>query len=194
VDCIYFEANESYQRGRVGEQFEEIYRQTLEELVHRSSQKAAMVLNLAGWVSYRHARKHPGTLDWEIRTGLEDVRQRLSPLAIPKKAGTPYGDVLMREIQEFLKTERLEQDAVAAGIDAAHRLIAAISGDTLKTNRYLKGLIHYMESRYPGLTQQLAEEEKARSGLILPNDRITDRQQQPDPPDRQEKRIIAGGI
>lgn len=167
LDCIYFEPNEVYQRERIGEQFEEVHRQALEDLVHRSSQKAAMILNLVEWVSYRHAKKHRGTLDWEIRTGLEDVRQRLSPLAIPNKTGTPYGDLLWREMQEFLKTERLDQDTVAAGIDAAHRLVQAISGEALKTNRYLKGLIHYMESRYPDLTQQVAEE-KSSSGLILP--------------------------
>lgn len=166
-DCIYFESNEVYQRERVGEQYEEDYRQVLDGLVRRSSQKAAMILNLVGWISYRHARKNPGTLDWEIRVGLEDVRQRLSPLAIPNKTGTPYGDVLWREIQEFLKTERLDQDVVAAGIDASHHLIETISGEALKTNRYLKGLIHYMESHYPGLTQQMAEE-KGGSGLILP--------------------------
>ena len=68
--------------------------------------------------------------------------QRLSPLAIPNKTGTPYGDVLWREMQEFLKTERLDQDTVAAGIDAAHHLIVTISGEALKTNRYLNGLIH----------------------------------------------------
>jgi hypothetical protein len=170
LDCIYFESNEVYQREKVGEQYEEVYQQVLDGLVRRSqkaAQKATMILNLVGWISYRQARKHPDTLDWEIRAGLEDVRQRLSPLAIPNKTGTPYGDVLWREMQEFLKTERLDQDTVAAGIDAARHLITTISGEALKTNRYLKGLIHYMESHYPGLKQQLAEEEGG-SGLILP--------------------------
>jgi len=171
VDCVYFEPNEIYQRERIGEQFEEIHRQVLEGLVRRSSQKAAMILNLVGWINYHHAKKHHGTLDWEVRAGLEDVRQRLSPLAIPNKAGAPYGDLLWREMQEFLKTERLDQDTVAAGIDAAHQLVQAISGDALKTNRYLKGLIHYMESHYPDLTRQVAEE-KSGSGLILPASRL----------------------
>ncbi len=167
LDCIYFEPNEIYQRERIGEQFEEIHQQVLGDLVQRSSQKAAMVLNLVDRVSYRHAKKHHGVLDWEIRMGLEDVRQRLSPLAIPNKASTPYGDLLWRELEGFLKTERLDQDTVAAGIDAAHQLVQAISGEALKTNRYLKGLIHYMESHYPDLAQQMAEE-KSSSGLILP--------------------------
>jgi len=189
LDCIYFESNEVYQRERVGEEFEEVYRQGLDGLVHHSSQKAAMILNLVGWVSYRQARKHPETLDWEIRAGLEDVRQRLSPLAIPNKTGTPYGDVLWREMQEFLKTDRLDQDTVAAGIDAAHHLIATISGDALKTNRYLKGLIHYMESHYPGLTQQMAEE-KGGSGLILPADPLPSRQGHAGLPAMEERGIV----
>src|SRR5712691_926564 len=126
LDCIYFEPNEFYQRERIGEQFEEVHQQVLGDLVRRSSQKAAMILNLVDWISYRHAKKHRGTLDWEVRAGLEDVRQRLSPLAIPNKTGTPYGDLLWREMEGFLKTERLDQDTVAAGIDAAHQLVQEI--------------------------------------------------------------------
>src|SRR3972149_7449735 len=106
LDCVYFEPNEVYQRERIGEQFEELHQQVLGDLVRRSSQKAVMILNLVQWVSFRHAKKHKDTLDWEIRTGLEDVRQRLSPLAIPNKATTPYGDLLWREVEGFLKNER----------------------------------------------------------------------------------------
>jgi hypothetical protein len=185
-----------YQRERIGELYEEAYRQTLETLARGSSQKtareAAMVLNLAGWVGYRHARTHPEALDWEIRAGLEDVRQRLSPLAIPNKTGTPFGDVLWREIQEFLKTERLDPENVSAGIDAVHRLIATFSGDALKTNRYLKGLIHYMESHYPDLTRQMAEAEKTESGLILPAERLPDKPRPTGPPAMPEGRAVVG--
>jgi len=126
-----------------------------------------MILNLVDWVSYRQAKRHQGTLDWEVRTGLEDVRQRLSPLAIPNQAGTQYGSLLWRELERFLKTEPLDQDTVSAGIDAAHHLIQTFSGEGLKTNRYLKGLIHYMESHYPEVAKKVADE-KSGSGLILP--------------------------
>jgi len=167
ADCVYFEPNEIYQRERIGEQFSEAHREILQGLVHRSSQKAAMILNLVDWVSYRQAKRHQGTLDWEVRTGLEDVRQRLSPLAIPNQAGTQYGSLLWRELERFLKTEPLDQDTVSAGIDAAHHLIQTFSGEGLKTNRYLKGLIHYMESHYPEVAKKVADE-KSGSGLILP--------------------------
>lgn len=168
TNCPYFVTHEAYQRGRLGEVFSQAREGFHEEVEKLHGSRALQLLNLCDVAAYQFFHNRSGALDWELLAGLEYSRRQLSAIAVPSGGPTPYGEFLDKSVQEFCSHARIPSDLGCEVLDRLMRFLMDFSGADLRSNRYLKGLVGFMEQSHPTLAGRIRQESSHSNRIILP--------------------------
>lgn len=173
TDCIYLDANSEYQQKRTGERYAQARREVYKDLHAQYGEKAAGVFNLIEVVTfgYFHAQRH--AQDSEVTAGLQALRRSLSPVHIPSGPLPPFADQLKKEYEAFTKQEASQvvedQHTVIAVLDRALQLVADFSGSTLRSSRFLTGLVGFIRTSHPQIAEELERRAGSSGRIILPS-------------------------
>ncbi|HTN44621.1 MAG TPA: hypothetical protein VMN77_12590 [Nitrospiria bacterium] len=159
-DCAYLTTHEGYQRGRTAQAFSVERARVFQGL---KNQKMIPFLAVMEAVIFKYFAQRGSATDAEVIVGLEDLRRRLSPLALPESARSPFGDALWKEMEAVAK-ESGPQAAVEA-MDAYLKLARSFSDSLLRSRQFLRGLLGLIEQIHPELAEQFRKE--AAPGRIL---------------------------
>ena len=168
TDCPYFVNHEAYQQGRLGALFFQERQHLYRELEKCGGQIAVHLLQLFDVFTYQYFHSRAGTFDWELLAGLEYVRTRLSPIKLPGTGPSAYGEALGKEVGGFCERQQVSASLAMEVVDHALRFFKGFSGPDLRSNRYLKGLIGFVDQYYPALASQIKESSTAPGRIILP--------------------------
>lgn len=155
VDCVFLEPHERYQRERAGEEF----------FLRRRALPDTPLLHILEFVIYRTFYNKPATPDAEVLSALEFLRGKLSPLTLLQTRSSPWGEELSTEVLAYLRQARIDRDQATSALEAYITFLRGISGEPVSSNRFLKGLIGYLERAFPDVTQKIKQE--ATSGRII---------------------------
>lgn len=168
VDCPYFAPHEAYQRERLGTSFGQ-ERQTLYRgLEGQAGRKALQLLHLLDVAVYQGFSQRSDALDWEVIAGLEFVRKSLGPLVVPGPPPSGFAETLLKEIKDFCEQAQAADGLGVAVLDQAIRFAKAFSGNELRSNRYRRGLIGFIDQYYPDVAAQLRPVALSHQRIILP--------------------------
>jgi hypothetical protein len=151
-NCVYLTAHEVYQRGRTAQPFAVERARVLQEL---KDQKAAALLGVIEAVIYRHFAQRPTAMDGEIIAGMEEVRRRMSPLALPESARSPFGEALWKELEPLMK--EVDRQKAAEAVEAYLQLARSFSGEGLQSHQFLRGLLGFLEQYRPDMVEQIKQ-------------------------------------
>lgn len=169
LDCPYFVDHEAYQRERLGGLFLQERQYLYHEVERCGGQKAVQLLNLCDVTAYQFFNNKPGTFDWELMAGLEHVRRGFSPIKVQAPGTTAYGDFLDKAVQEFYKHEQVSSNLVTEVVDHLLIFFKNFSGPDLRSNRYWKGLMGFIDRCYPALASQIRENSTHQNKIIMPS-------------------------
>ncbi len=169
ADCPYLVDHEAYQRDRLGVLFVQERQNLYHELERCGGQKAIQLLHLCDVAAYQFFYNKPGTLDWELLAGLEHVRRKFSPIAVQAPGPTAYGESLDKEVQEVCHHEQVSTNLVTEVMDHNLNFFKSFSGSGLRSNRYWKGLVGFIDHYYPALASQMRDRSAYQGKIILPS-------------------------
>jgi len=168
VDCPYFVNHETYQQGRLGVLFFQERQHLYRQLERCGGQMAVHLLELCDVFTYQFFLNRPGVFDWELLAGLECVRTKLSPIKVPGTGPSAYGEALGKEVEGFCQRQQFSTSFAMEVMDHALKLFKGFGGSDLRSNRYMKGLIGFVDQFYPALASQIKERSTAPGTIILP--------------------------
>ena len=172
ADCPYFLNHEAYQQGRLGVLFFQEREHLYRELERCTGQKAVQLLQICDMFTYQYFHSKPGSLDWELLTGLESVRARLSPIKVPGTGPSAFGEFLWKEVGGFCERQQVSASLAMDVVDHTLRFFKEFSGPDLRSNRYLKGLVGFIDQYHPALASQIKESATAPGRIILPSSSV----------------------
>jgi hypothetical protein len=149
-DCVYLGAHEGYQRERTAQTF---LAQRARVLHGIKDQKVAALLQATEAMIYRHFADRAGTVDAEAIAGIEEIRRRLSPLALPESGRSAIGEALWKDLEPFIK--EVDRQTAANTIDTYIELARSFSGEGLRSHRFLRGLFGLLEQYYPDMVKKI---------------------------------------
>ncbi|HLC27811.1 MAG TPA: hypothetical protein VJM80_13705 [bacterium] len=168
-DCPYLESHGAYQRGKAGERFTHERRKLYYEIYQQGGEQAAQFLNLLDNLFYLHFSRRPNGQDWEVHSALEEIRRRMSPVTIPGVSGLAAGEAIWKELKEILDRQPIDQDMGRRVLDKVLENLKAISPDYHHSNRFLSGLLGYVESTSPEMVEKLKQSrQQEATSLIFP--------------------------
>ena len=179
TDCVYLDANVEYQQKRVGDQFEQERRAFYKELLEQSGDKAAEMFYFLEAVTFKHFQARNDAQDGEVIAAIQALRRSFSPIHVPEGMAPPFTEALKKEYQAFMKGEKPDTQLVSEVLDRGLTFITGFSGDGLRSNRFLNGLIGFLKSRHPDVAEQLTKLGTTGGRIILPGS--TPMQDQPTP-------------
>ena len=150
ADCVYLTTHEGYQRDRIAQAFSVERARVLQGL---KDQKAAVLLTVMEAVIYRHFTQRVTAMDGEVIAGIEEVRRRLSPLALPESTRSPLGEALWKDLEPFIK--EVDRQAAAEALEVYIELARSFSGTGLQSHRFLRGLLGFLEQYRPEMVEQI---------------------------------------
>jgi len=166
LDCVYFTPHEAYQRERVGELFAQEWHR-LSELSHarwgEKGDRLGLVLLLT---IYRHFVDQPGAADAEVLSGLGQLRKRLSPIYLPQILSTPFGDLLWKDVEAFLKEVPIDATTGSELLEAYLKMLSDFSGNALSSNRALRGVVGFVQRNFPQAAESLREKETPPGRIV----------------------------
>ena len=168
-DCAYLDSNVAYQQKRVGVHFEQDRRTFYRELMELGGERAAEVFYVLEAITYRFFQSRPEAQDGEVIDGIKHLRQSFSPIHIPGGAPPAFGEELTKEYKTLDDRQPLDTQMVSQVLDQASQFIRGFSGDGLRSNRFLSGLIGYIKLRHPDVADQLARQSGAGGRIIIPS-------------------------
>ena len=167
ADCVYLEAGTDYQRQRIGELFRQDRRRAYRDVFEIGGEKAAGLLNLIEVVCFSYFHEKPTALDGEVITALEFIRRLLSPLHFPAPTVPAFSQYLHKEFKAYLVQEKLEQDKAQQVVDLALALAKEFSGEGLRSNRFLTGLIGCISVDHPEVARHLKSQGTDQPQIVL---------------------------
>lgn len=168
-DCVYLDSNLEYQQKRVGIHFEQDRRTFYRELMELGGEPAAEVFYILEAITYRFFQSRPDAQDGEVIDGLKHLRQSFSPIHIPGATPPAFGEELKKEYKTLDDRKPLDTSMVTQVLDQASQFIKGFSGEGLRSNRFLSGLIGYIKLRHPDVAEQLARQSGAGGRIIIPS-------------------------
>lgn len=148
-NCIHLTMHEGYQRERTAQAFAVERTRILQGL---SDQKAARLLTVVEAVIYRHFGQKV-TSDGEAIAGMEEIRRRLSPLALPESTRSPFGEALWKELEPFIK--EVNRSSATEVMDRYIEFAKSFSGTSLQSHQFLRGLSGFLEQYQPDMVEQI---------------------------------------
>lgn len=150
ADCIYLTTHEGYQRGRTARTFAAERAHVFQGI---KDQRAAALLPVMEAVIYRHFGQKVTSTDGEVMTGMEEVRRRLSPLALPESTRSPVGEALWKELEPFIK--EVNRSSATEVMDRYIEFAKSFSGTSLQSHQFLRGLSGFLEQYQPDMVEQI---------------------------------------
>ncbi|MGB0909446.1 MAG: hypothetical protein ACPGYT_03720, partial [Nitrospirales bacterium] len=86
----------------------------------------------------------------------------------PGAAPPAFGEELKKEYKTLDDRQPLDTHMVTQVLDRASQFIQGFSGEGLRSNRFLSGLIGYIKLRHPDVAEQLARQSGAGGRIIIP--------------------------
>lgn len=169
TDCGYLDSNVEYQQKRVGERFEQERRGHYRALTEFGGDRAVEVFYLLEALAFRHFHHRRDAQDGEVIAGIQSLRRTFSPIHIPEPAPPAFAEELKKEYKTYGEREKVDPQLVTEVLDRAIRFIEQFSGGGLRSNRFLSGLIGYINNRHPDVAEQLARQTGAGGRIILPS-------------------------
>lgn len=179
-DCVYLDTNVEYQQKRAGDQFEQERRVFYKELLEQSGDKAAEFFYFLEAVTFKHFQARSNAQDGEVIAAIQALRRSFSPIHVPEGMAPPFTEALKKEYQAFMEGEKPDTQLVSEVLDRGLTFITGISGDGLRSNRFLNGLIGFLKNRHPDVAEQLTKLGTTSGRIILPSG--TPMEGQPAPP------------
>jgi hypothetical protein len=169
IDCPYFVDHEAYQQGRLGVAFFQERQPLYRELERVGGQKAVQLLHLCDVLTYQFFHNRPGTLDWELQAGFEYVRRLLSPIQIPGAGPSGYGDFFWKEVEAFSNQQEISKNLAVEVLDHTLNFFKTFSGQGLRSNRYYRGILGFVDQYYPALAHQIKDRSPDQGKIVLPS-------------------------
>ncbi len=167
-DCVYLDANVEYQQKRAGDHFEQERRAFYRELLEQSGDKAAEFFYFLEAVTFKHFHARSDAQDGEVIAAIQALRRSFSPIHVPEGMAPPFTEALKKEYQAFMEGEKPDTQLVSEVLDRGLTFIGEFSGDGLRSNRFLNGLIGFLKSRHPDVAEQLSKLGETGGRIILP--------------------------
>lgn len=168
ADCVYLDTNVEYQQKRVGDQFEQERRAFYKELLEQSGDKAAEMFYFLEAVTFKHFQARSDAQDGEVIAAIQALRRSFSPIHVPEGMAPPFTEALKKEYQAFMEGEKPDTRLVSEVLDRGLTFITEFSGDGLRSNRFLNGLIGFLKSRHPDVAEKLTRLGTTGGRIILP--------------------------
>ena len=174
-DCVYLDANSTYQQKRAGERFSLERREFYKTLFELGGEPAAALFNLIEITAFGYFHNRRDGQDGEIVTAVQSLRRTLSPLHIPAGPPPVFAERLKTEYEAFAKQQSQQQgqrtldDHVAIDvIDKALAFITQISGGGLQSTRFLTALVGYIRNYHPQIAEHLTKQVQETGRILLP--------------------------
>lgn len=161
-DCTYLVMHEGYQRGRTAQAFA-VERARLFQTL--KDQKMITFLAVMEAVIFKYFARRNSATDAEAIAGMEDLRRRMSPLAIPDSAKSPLGETFWKEMEPVVK-----EVGASTGVEAVEaylKLARSLSEGRLQSHQFLRGLLGYIEQTHPEALEP-SRKEAAPNRILLP--------------------------
>ncbi len=168
-DCVYLDANVDYQQKRVGDQFEQERRAFYKELLEQSGDKAAEIFYFLEAVTFKHFQARSDAQDGDVIAAIQSLRRSFSPIHVPEGMTHPFTEALKKEYQAFMEGEKPDTQLVSEVLERGLTFITGFSGDGLRSNRFLNGLIGFLKSRHPDVAEKLTRLGTSGGRVILPS-------------------------
>lgn len=166
-DCVYLTTHESYQQKKTAHAFSQDRLQLAHALQNRYGKDGAAFLNLLDIITYSYFHLQPTSQDHEVISGFEILRSSLSPIQAPNQKISPFGDFLQKELESFLKDPVPSRETVLSILDEHLAFLKKFSPTPLRTNRFLRGIIGFVEAYFPDLVKRLKEDPRLQEKKIL---------------------------
>jgi len=169
ADCVFLDSNLDYQQKRVGERFEQDRRTFYRELMELGGERAAEIFYVFEALTFRFFQSRRDAQDGEMIAGIECLRRSFSPIHVPEASPPAFGEELKKEYKVLGERQTLDSTLTTAVLDRAIKFINQFSGDGLRSNRFLSGLIGYVKHKHPDVAEQLARQAGAGGRIIIPS-------------------------
>lgn len=174
-DCVYLDANSEYQEKRLGDRFGQERKDFYRGLFETGGEKAAALFNTVEVVTFSYFHGRRDGQDAEVLAAIQALRRSLSPLHIPSGPPQVFAEQLRKEYEAFVKQQQgtsaqqmLDQQLAADVLDRALAFIAAFSGQTLQSRRFLTGLTGFIRTHHPEIAEHLAAQSQEGGRIVLP--------------------------
>lgn len=168
-DCVFLDSNLDYQQKRVGERFEQDRRLFYQELLELGGERATEIFYVFEALTFRFFQSRRDAQDGEAIAGIECLRRSFSPIHVPEPSPPAFGEELKKEFKVFGERQTLDSTLATAVLDRAMKFINQFSGEGLRSNRFLSGLIGYVRHKHPDVAEQLARQAGAGGRIIIPS-------------------------
>ena len=169
ADCVFLDSNRDYQQKRVGERFEQERRLFYQDLMELGGERAAEIFYVFEALTFRHFQSRRDAQDGEVITGMECLRRSFSPIHVPEPSPPAFGEELKKEYKVLGERQSLDPTLTTSVLDRAIKFINQFSGEGLRSNRFLSGLIGYVKHKHPDVAEQLARQAGAGGRIIIPS-------------------------
>jgi len=166
-DCPHLHAHDPYRKGRLAEQFFTYRKGYLMDAYTMGGDDALLFLHMLDIVTYAEFYNSPDTPTFVILNGMEDVRQRLSPLYVGDTRCSNFGERLWNEIEYLINEKGYNRDLAKRLIEANMDFIRNFHTQGKGANPFLDGLIGFIETRYPEDAQNIRAQQTQR--IIIPD-------------------------
>ena len=136
-------------------------------LQDRYGKDGAAFLNLLDIITYSYFHHQPTAQDHEVIIGFEMLRNSLSPIQVPNQKISPFGDFLQKELEAFLKNPDPPREIVLSVLDEHLAFLKNFSQDPIHSNRFLRGIMGFVETYFPDLVERLKEDQPLQEKRIL---------------------------
>ena len=154
-----------------GERFNHERKGLYRELLEIGGEKAAEVFYLMEAVIYKHFHLKRNGQDGEIIAAIQALRRSLSPIYVPEVAPPAFAEALKKEYTAFMEGQKIAPDLVGEVLDRGLKFINKFSGDGLRSNQFLSGLIGFFTTHHPQVAHELATLASSGGRIILPGTR-----------------------
>jgi len=171
ADCVYLESNSEYQQKRIGDQFAAHRRDFYKELFEAGGEKAAGLFNLVEVITFTYFQGRHDGQDGEVLAALQALRRTASPLHIPDGPQPVFAEHLKKEYAAFVKQQpEHAPDGHAATdiLDRAMKFVEGFSGGGLQSQRFLNGLIGYINTHHPDVATHLTQHADQGGRMVVP--------------------------
>ena len=169
ASCVFLEVNDDYQQKRAGGRFELDRRTFYRELLDFGGERATEIFYVFEALAFRYFQDRRDAQDSEALEGLQSLRRSFSLIQIPETGLPAFGEELRKEFKVFGERQNLEPTMVTEVLDRAQIFIQRFSGSSLRSNRFLQGLLGYVRERHPDVAEQLARQTGAGGRIVIPS-------------------------
>jgi hypothetical protein len=174
ADCVYLDANSAYQQKRAGERFSLERRDFYKTLFELGGEPAAALFNLIEVTAFGYFHDRRDGLDGEVVAAVQSLRRTLSPLHIPAGPPPVFAERLKTEYEAFAKQPQqpgnaaLDPSLAMEVLDKAMAFIIDVSGNGLRSTRFLTALIGYINHYHPHIAEHLTKQVERSGRILLP--------------------------